>query len=298
MLYCPSQCLESGDARGLRTSRSFPFIVIATLTFFPAPGLPEEPLACNSDVLKPAPAAAPGAVPPSNALTLQQKISAVHYRALTKHPADSMDIAKELEAGFRKLLADFPEEPLLWQEMLQLAEDAVGGDNKKRILTDVVKSSALDAKTMARAKAMLKAATAVGQPLEIAFIAADGRKVDLQEMKGKVVLIDFWAAWCVPCIAELPQTIQLYNTWHDKEFEIVGISLDTKKSAMDQAVQKFKIPWPQYFDGKSWGSKHVVEYNVRSIPAMWLVDKKGILRTMNARENLESRVKELLAEQN
>ncbi|MGZ8900454.1 MAG: TlpA family protein disulfide reductase, partial [Limisphaerales bacterium] len=166
-----------------------------------------------------------------------------------------------------------------------------------RILTDVVKSNALDAKRMARAKAMLKAATAVGQPLAIAFTAVDGRKVDLQEMKGKVVLFDFWAAWSVPCIAELPQTVQLYNTWHKKGFEVVGISLDTEQSAMDQVVRKFKIPWPQYFDGKSWGSKYAVDYNVGSIPALWLVDKKGILRTMNARENLESRVKELLAEQ-
>jgi thiol-disulfide isomerase/thioredoxin len=180
--------------------------------------------------------------------------------------------------------------------MLQLAEDAVNREDKIRILTDAVKSNGLDLKTMARAKAMLRSASAVGQPLEIIFTAVDGRKVDLREMKGKVVLVDFWAAWCVPCIAELPQTVQLYNTWHEKGFEIVGISLDTEESALDRVVRKFKIPWPQYFDGKRWGSKYAVEYNVGSIPALWLVDKKGILRTMNARENLESHVKELLAE--
>jgi thiol-disulfide isomerase/thioredoxin len=288
---------KSVDAKFSRIFRGVLFLVIPVLTFFPAAGFDEEPVAGKSEVPKSAAHEVSRTVPPTS-LTLQQKISAVHYRALTKHPAGSPEIAKEVEDGFRKLIADYPNEPLLWQEMLRLAEDAGSGDDKKRILTEIVKSGALDAKEMVRAKAMLKAATAVGQPLEIAFAAVDGRKVDLQGMKGKVVLVDFWAAWCVPCMAELPRIVELYNTWHEKEFEIVGINLDSDQSAMDQVLRQFKIPWPQYFDGKRWGSKYAVEYNIGSIPAMWLVDKKGILRTVNAREDLESRVKELLAEEN
>ena len=65
---------------------------------------------------------------------------------------------------------------------------------------------------------------------------------------------------------------------------------------MEQVVHQFKMAWPQYFDGKGPGTKFALEYNVVMIPAMWLVDKKGILRTMEARENLEQKIQELLAE--
>jgi len=270
-------------------------IVIGVLSLVPARA--QESKSSGSDAPNSSPADTAGKISsPSEVLTLQQKISAVHYRALTKHPAGSPEIAKDVEAGLRKLIADQPNELLLWQEMLQLAEDAVARDDKKRILTDVVNANISDAKTMARSRAILKSITAVGQPLQMEFTAVDGRKVDLQQMKGKVVLIDFWAAWCVPCIAELPRIIQLYNENHDKGFEIVGISLDQERSAMDEVVRKSKMPWPQYHDGKYWNTKYAAEYNVGSIPAMWLVDKKGILRTISARENLESLLKELMAE--
>jgi hypothetical protein len=125
---------KSADAKFLRVCRGVLFVVIPVLTFFPAAGFDEEPVAGKSEVPKSEAHEVSRTVPP-NTLTLQQKISAVHYRALTKHPPGSPEIAKEVEDGFRKLIADYPNEPLLWQEMLRLAEDAGSGDDKKRILT-------------------------------------------------------------------------------------------------------------------------------------------------------------------
>ena len=135
----------------------------------------------------------------------------------------------------------------------------------------------------------------VGKPVDIKFTSIDGKKVDVSKMKGKVVLIDFWATWCGPCVAELPNVKRAYDKLHPKGFEIVGISLDSKESALRRFVKKEELPWPQYFDGQGWNNSISKKHGIRSIPAMWLVDKEGNLADLNARPDLESTVEELLA---
>ena len=94
----------------------------------------------------------------------------------------------------------------------------------------------------------------------------------------------------------MPEVVELHEKYHPKGFEIVGINMDKDQRPMEQMVHRFKMPWPQYFDGKGWATKFAVDYNVTAIPAVWLVDKKGILRTMNARQDLETQIKELFEE--
>jgi thiol-disulfide isomerase/thioredoxin len=136
---------------------------------------------------------------------------------------------------------------------------------------------------------------AVGEPVAIKFNAVNGGKVDLAAMKGKVVLIDFWATWCGPCVREIPHVVETYKKLHDKGFEIIGISLDQDRGALTKFIKENEMPWPQYFDGKGWDNKISSEYGIRSIPAMWLVDKEGNLASLNARSNLEAEVEKLLA---
>jgi thiol-disulfide isomerase/thioredoxin len=136
----------------------------------------------------------------------------------------------------------------------------------------------------------------VGKPLAIKFAAVDGRQVDLGYLRGKVVLIDFWATWCGPCVHEVPHVKAVYDKLHPKGFEIVGISFDQKKTALQSFVLKEKMTWPQYFDGKGWENQFGVRFGIESIPTMWLVDKKGVLRHIDAREDLEAKVQKLLAE--
>jgi thiol-disulfide isomerase/thioredoxin len=217
-------------------------------------------------------------------------------RAFKKHGQGSAAVYKDIEAGLRELMKEFPHRPELWQQFFIVARNTVDKEEKKRLLTEVVNSKVADEETIAMAKGLIKSIGAIGHPFEMAFTATDGRKVDVQKMKGKVVLIDFWASWCTPCMATLPHVIQLYNKYNKEGLEIIGINLDQQQRGMEQVVHRFKMPWPQYFDGKGWGTKFALEYTVNGIPAMWLVDRKGVLRTMDAYEDLEPKIKELLAE--
>jgi thiol-disulfide isomerase/thioredoxin len=225
---------------------------------------------------------------------LQEKVNAVQQHAMLKRAEGLPAVLKEFEGGIRDLIKENPKHQELWGALFTVAQYG-DKESAKRVLTDIINSKA-DDDLVSRAKGMLKSIGAVGQPLEISFTAADGRAVDIQKMKGKVVMVDFWASWCGPCMASLPEVIEMYHKYHDKGFDIVGINLDQTRRGLDSVLDKYNIPWPQYFDGKGWGNKFSLEYGVSAIPSVWLVDKKGVLRTMEGREELEKQIQGLLAE--
>ena len=92
---------------------------------------------------------------------------------------------------------------------------------------------------------------------------------------GKAYVVEFWATWCPPCVAELPNVLKAYEKYHAKGFEIIGISLDKDEAALTSFIKKKNMPWPQYFDGLGWNNKLSGKYGVTSIPATYLLDGEG-----------------------
>ena len=149
---------------------------------------------------------------------------------------------------------------------------------------------------LAGCQAARPGAKLVGQPIDIKFTAVDGREVDLASMQGEVVLVDFWASWCPPCLREVPHVKEAYQKLHGRGFEVVGISVDDEKKDLLEILAKEKIEWPQYFDPKGFEHKLATKFGIEQIPVMWLVDKSGRLREIDATENLMEKVEKLLAE--
>jgi outer membrane lipoprotein-sorting protein/peroxiredoxin len=124
----------------------------------------------------------------------------------------------------------------------------------------------------------------------------NGKGVSWNQYKGKVVLLDFWATWCGPCIGELPNVLSAYKTYKPKGFEIVGVSLDSEKKALTDFVKTRKLTYTNLFDGKGWQNVDGKTYGVQAIPFTLLIGKDGKIAAVNPRgEKLEPAIKAALA---
>ena len=134
-------------------------------------------------------------------------------------------------------------------------------------------------------------------PLPFETKDLSGATISPAAMKGKVVLLDFWATWCGPCIGELPNVQKVYDQNKKDGFEIIGISLDEDKKALTDFVAARKMAWPQLFDGKGWNSDIGKQYGVRAIPFTLLIGKDGKIAAINPRgPELETAVKKAMAQ--
>jgi thiol-disulfide isomerase/thioredoxin len=140
----------------------------------------------------------------------------------------------------------------------------------------------------------------LGKPFHLEFTnAIDGSTVSLKKLKGKVVVIDFWATWCGPCVAEMPKMKQLYAKYRDQGVEFIGVSLDQPKEeggldSLKKFVKEKGIEWPQYYQGNYWDSQFSKSWGINSIPCVFVVDTEGKLYSVEARGKLEKMIPELL----
>jgi thiol-disulfide isomerase/thioredoxin len=200
---------------------------------------------------------------------------------------------------FLKAFEMFPQRAEPAAYLLQLAEMLLAYDQSDaaRDIVQRLDKDGIDEDIRKEAKAQMAKFDRIGKPVDIAFTALDGRKIDVAQLKGKVVLIDYWATWCGPCIAGLPELKDSYTKWHPKGFEIVGISLDSDEEALKTMVKEREMPWPQFFDKENENNRYAEKYGITGIPTLWLIDKQGKLRFSNARNDLEGKIAKLMAEE-
>jgi outer membrane lipoprotein-sorting protein/peroxiredoxin len=134
------------------------------------------------------------------------------------------------------------------------------------------------------------------QPFAFATKDLSGAAISPAKYKGRVVLLDFWATWCGPCVGEMPTVKAVYNKLHAKGFDIVGISLDQDRGALDNFLKTQNVQWPQVFDGKGWGNAIANQYGVKAIPFALLIGRDGKIAAVNVRgDALEPAVRVALA---
>jgi peroxiredoxin len=104
-----------------------------------------------------------------------------------------------------------------------------------------------------------------------------GKPLSLALYKGKVVLIDFWATWCLPCRAQIPHLSATYQKYHSQGFDIIGVSLDEGRQKMANFTKENNMTWPQYFDGQGWENELATKYAIRAIPMNYLLDSNGVI---------------------
>jgi peroxiredoxin len=136
----------------------------------------------------------------------------------------------------------------------------------------------------------------LGHPLDLRFTAVDGRAVSLEALRGQVVVVIFWSAESPHSLLWLGQFRAVWEKLPKDRLRVVTISLDTDRRLLDEKRAELPADWPVHFDGKGWDSPLARKLGINALPSVWVIEKKGILRTLNAREGYETWIRQLLRE--
>ena len=215
-------------------------------------------------------------------------------KAARQHRDGTEPYFAELEQGFRRLQKEFPNQGEVYDELLFVADHS-SKEKAIRLASEVLQWPAPEL-SKAKARGLLKKLEILGQPWTLKLSAIDGRPIDLAAWKGKVILLDFWASWCPPCVESLPELKRLYARHQPDGFEIVGMNFDDSIAALKRFLAKDELPWPQYSEGRGLKGLMAAGFGITSLPTMWLVDRKGILRDVHAEKDLKTKLETLLKE--
>jgi thiol-disulfide isomerase/thioredoxin len=202
-------------------------------------------------------------------------------------------------AGVEEFLQKAPKDPRAPQ-LLYMATMFSRDEKVKASLEDRILKAFPESRIAESVKGVRRQKEAIGKPFELEFTdAISGSNVSIKGLKGKVVVIDFWATWCGPCVAEMPHMKELYAKYHDQGVEFIGVSLDQSKEdggldSLKKFVKENGIRWPQYYQGKYWDSDFSRSWGINSIPAVFVVDAEGKLYSLQARGKLDQMIPELL----
>ena len=241
----------------------------------------------------------------------QQQSQGASVEVLEKMASEIDQSQLTLENEMKKRAAEAKDALLALYYTSFLRMDKYGDENKKMVerMQKEMPTSSYTQEMVAQYNVMLQqikaqaasknaeSATAIGALApDLAFTSPDGKVIKLSDLRGKIVLVDFWASWCRPCRMENPNVVAAYKKFKDKGFTIYSVSLDQDASKWKGAIQQDGLEWPNHVsDLKGWQSQAAAMYGVQGIPAQFLLDKDGKIVAKNLRgEQLEEKLTELL----
>ncbi len=211
--------------------------------------------------------------------------------------------AKRLLAEIKEFLSESPPTRADASLMMTVAQELEYGENPELAIEACKQFAEIAAKAKdpavarlaRRFEAVARRLGLLGNPIEIEGTTLDGKEFDWQKFRqGKVVLVDFWATWCGWCIREIPEVKKLYEAYHDRGFEVVGISGDKTRQPLDEFLKKNELPWTVLY-GKDGPSPTIEHYGISAWPTVLLVDRDGKVVSLNARgKTLRDELKRLL----
>lgn len=222
--------------------------------------------------------------------------------AMTKISEDYIALEKEFTTFTNSYVTKNPDSFVTLMLLAQMVNNPDADFSKVKAdveaLSPELKSTKIGGEIQERLQSL--STTSVGQIApDFSAPNPEGKIVSLKESLGKVTLIDFWASWCGPCRRENPNVVALYNEFHDKGFNIIGVSLDKEgqKDKWIEAIMVDKLTWTQISNLKYWQDPIARQYNVQGIPATFLLDSEGKIVAKNLRgAELRAKVAELLAD--
>jgi peroxiredoxin/TolA-binding protein len=220
-------------------------------------------------------------------LTLQQPAAAVEtFRQIADHPTDPR-LASPARFYLAQAFVASGQVEAARQTLTELSKSAE---------SEKIRQAARSVLAQMKGQQEAGEAVAVGKtPPAIEATDLSGQPQSLDRYRGKVLLIDFWATWCGPCRAELPNVKALYRKYKDRGFAVLGVSLDEDRSALKGVLREEQMEWPQLCDGKGWRSPIAQQYGVTAIPRTVLLDRQGVIRYVDVRgDALDQGVAELL----
>jgi thiol-disulfide isomerase/thioredoxin len=218
---------------------------------------------------------------------------------------EAADVPKAVQRFLGKTKKD-EEQFELAMVSVQILESKGQSEVALKVLADLKAHYADADKTLAKAVAKAhemaeKRLGLIGKPLKLEGKLLGGADFDWSKYKGKVVLVDFWATWCPPCRAELPNVKENYEKYHGKGFEVIGVSLDKEQGELEDFIKSQKLPWANLFPEKPedrfWSHPLVEKFGIEGIPFTVLVNREGKVVALNVRgEGLGEELEKALGE--
>lgn len=215
------------------------------------------------------------------------------FAGTVEKDSNSVAAIQKISENFVKKYPSSYVDPIAIIRIMQTSDNVTLADNLYKMMSKEVKQTNL-AKYVDQQLAIAKINPIGSQIADFSEKDTAGKNVDISSFRGKYVLIDFWASWCRPCRMENPNVVAAYNKYHQKNFTVLGVSLDQAKAAWINAINMDGLSWTHISDLKGWNNEVAAKFKITSIPQNILIDPKGIIIAKNLRgDALDKKLEEL-----